>query len=57
MLHHQGGADHLHGGHYVEQKGFFLGGRNQDQGLGQELLNYVKCFLGLGCPFEVIGLL
>ena len=57
MFHYQGGADYLCGGHDVEQKGFSLGGRNQDWGLCQELFNLVKCFLGLGCPFKVTGLL
>ena len=52
LLYHQGGADHLRGGRDVEQKGFSLGGRNYDWGLCQELFNHVKCFLGLGCPFE-----
>ena len=56
-LHYQGGADHLCGGRDVELKVFSLGGRNQDWGLCQELLNHVKCFLGLGRPFEVVGLL
>ena len=45
------------GGRDVEQKVFSLSGRNQNWGLCQELLNHVKCFLGLGRPFEVIGLL
>ena len=56
-LHYQGGADHLRGGHSVEQKGFSIGWRNQDRSLHQKLLDHVKCLLGLGRPFEVIGLL
>ena len=54
-LHYQGGADHLHGGRDVEQKGFSLGRRNQDRGLHQELLDLVKCLLGLGRPLEAVG--
>ena len=57
LLYYQGSANHLRGGRDVEQKGFSLSGRNKDWDLCQELLNHVKCFLGLGCPFEVIGLL
>ena len=57
LLHYQGSADHLHGGHNVEQKGFSIGRRNQDRGLRQKLLDRVKCLLGLGCPFKVVGLL
>ena len=57
LLYHQGGADHLRGGHNVEQKGFPIGWRDQDQGLHQELLDLVKCLLGLGRPFETVGLL
>ena len=56
-LNHQGGADHLRGGHNVEQKGFSIGRRNQDRGLNQKLLDRVKCLLALGHPFEVVSLL
>ena len=56
-LHYQGGADHLRGGCNVEQKGFPIGQRNQDQGLRQELFDCVKRLLGLGHPFEMVGLL
>ena len=41
----------------VEQKGFSIGWRNQDQGLRQKMFDRVKCFLGLGRPFKVVGLL
>ena len=34
-LHHQGGTDHLRGGHNVEQKWFSIGRRDQDRGLCQ----------------------
>jgi len=54
-LHHQGGADHLCGGHNVEQKRFPVG--DQDRGLRQKLLDRVKCLLGLGRPFKMVGLL
>ena len=47
----------MRGGRDVEQKGFSLDRRNQDQGLRQNLLNHVKCLLGVGCPFEVVSLL
>ena len=57
MLYHQGGADHLRGGYNVEQKWFTIGQRDQDRGLRQKLLDRVKCFLGLGRPFEAVGLL
>jgi len=56
-LYHQGGANHLRGGHDVEQNMFPIGRRDQDRGLRQELLDFVKCLLGLGHPFEVVGLL
>ena len=56
-LHYHGGADHLRGGRNVEQKGFSISRRNQDRGLRLELLDLVKCLLGLGRPFEVVGLL
>ena len=54
---HQGGTDHLHGGRNVEQKWFPIGRRDQDQGLHQKLLDHVKCLLGLGRPFKMVGLL
>ena len=54
-LHYQGGVDHLRGGRNVEQKGFSIGRRNQDRGLCQKLLDHVKCLMGLGHPFEVVG--
>ena len=57
LLYYQGSADHLHGGRYVEQKGFSVDWRNQDQGLRQKLLDRIKCLLGLRRPFEVVGLL
>ena len=57
LLHHQGGADHLPGGHNVEQKQFSIGQRNQDQSLCQELFDRVKRLLGLGRPFETVSLL
>ena len=47
----------MSGGRNVEQKGFSIGRRNQDWGLHQKLLDHVKCLLGLGRPFEVVGLL
>ena len=56
-LYHQGGADHFYGGRNVEQKRFPVGWGDQDRGLRQELLDLVKCLLGLGRPFEVVGLL
>ena len=56
-LYHQGGANHLRGGHDVEQKLFPVGQSNQDWGLCQKLLDGVKCFLGLGRPFKMVGLL
>ena len=56
-LYHKGGVDHLCGGHKVEQKRFPIGRGDQDRGLRQELLDFVKCLLGLGHPFEVVGLL
>ena len=45
------------GGRDVEQKWFPVGRRDQDRGLRQELLDCVKCLLGLGSPFEMVGLL
>ena len=57
LLYHQGGADHLRGSRNVEQKWFFIGRRDQDQGLRQKLLDCVKRLLGLGHPFKVVGLL
>ena len=56
-LYHQGGANHLRGGRNVEQKWFPVGEGDLDRGLCQELLNLVKCLLGLGHPFEVVSLL
>ena len=56
-LHHQGSADHLRGGHNVEQKQFPVGQRDLDRGLRQKLLDRVKCLLGLRRPFKVVGLL
>ena len=47
----------MRGGRNVEQKEFSIGRRNQDRGLCQKLLDRVKCLLGLGCPFEMVGLL
>ena len=56
-LYHQGGADHLCGGRDVEQKLFPVGQRDQDRGLRQKPLDRVKRLLGLGRPFEMVGLL
>ena len=56
-LYHQGSADHLRGGRNVEQKRFPVGWGHQDRGLRQELLDLVKCLLGLGHPFKAVGLL
>ena len=56
-LYHQGGADHFHGGRNVEHKWFPVGWGDQDRGLCQELLDLVKRLLGLGHPFEMVGLL
>ena len=56
-LYHQGCADHLRGGHDVEQKRFPIGRGDQDWGLHQKLLDHVKCLLGLGHPFKMVGLL
>jgi len=56
-IYHQGGVDHLRGGRNVEQKRFSIDQRKQDWGLCQKLLDHVKCLLGLGCPFETVGLL
>ena len=56
-LHHQGDADHLCGGRNIEQKRFPVIWGDQDRGLCQELLDLVKCLLGLGRPFETVSLL
>ena len=56
-LYHQGSADHLSGGHDVEKKLFPVSRRDQDRSLCQELLDHVKCLLGLRRPFEMVGLL
>ena len=56
-LYHQGDADHLHGGHNVEQKRFPICRGDQDRGLRLELLDLVKCLLGLWHPFEMVGFL
>ena len=45
------------GGHNIEQKRFPIDRRDQDWGLRQELLDLVKCLLGLGRPFEAVDLL
>ena len=47
----------MRGGHNIEQKRFPIGQEDQDWGLRQELLDLVKCLLGLRCPFEAVGLL
>ena len=47
----------MHGDRNIEQKGFSIGRRNQDRGLHQELFDCVKSLLGLGHPFEMVGLL
>ena len=57
LLYHQGDADHLCGGRDVEKKWFPIGWEDQDRGLRQKLLDRVKCLLGLGHPFETVGLL
>ena len=57
LLYHQGDADHLCGGRNIEQKRFPISQRDQDQGLRQELLDLLKCLLGLGRPFKIVGLL
>ena len=41
----------------VEQKRFPIDRRDQDRGLCQKLLDHVKCFLGLGHLFKMVGLL
>ena len=56
-LYHQGDANHLCGGRNVEQKWFPVGWGDLDRGLRQELLDLVKCLLGLEHPFKVVGLL
>ena len=56
-LYHQIGADRLHGGRNVELKRFPIGRGDQDRGLHQEPIDFVKCLLGLGLPFEAVGLL
>ena len=56
-LHYYGDTEHLCGGCNVEQEGFSIGRRNQDRSLRQKLLDRVKCLLGLGRPFKVVGLL
>ena len=45
------------GGHNIEQKRFPVGRRDQDRGLRHEFLDLIKCLLGLGHPFEMVGLL
>ena len=45
------------GGHNVEQKWFPIDWRDKDQGLCQELLDLVKCLLGLGRLFKTVSLL
>ena len=57
LLYHQGDADHLCGGRNIEQKRFPVIWGDQDWGLCQELLDLVKCLLGLGRPFKGVGLL
>ena len=56
-LYHQGCADHLHGGRNVEQKRFPVGRGDKDRGLRQELLDLIKCLLGLGRPLKMVGFL
>ena len=56
-LYHQGGPDYLRGGCNVEQKRFLIDRGDQYQGLRQELLDLVKCLLGLRRPFEMVGFL
>ena len=56
-LYHHGGADHLRGGHNVEQERFPVGQGNQDRGLHQELLDLIKRLLGLGRPLKMVGFL
>ena len=45
----------MHGGLNVEQERFPIGRGDHDRGLHQELLDFVKCLLGLGRPFETVG--
>ena len=47
----------MHGGCNVEQKRFPIGRRDKDRVLRSELLDLVKCLLGLRRPFEMVGLL
>ena len=56
-LYHQGSADHLRGGHDVEQERFPIDWGDWDRGLRQKLLDRVECLLGLGHPFKMVGLL
>ena len=56
-LYHQGAANHLRGGRNVEQKRFPIGHGDQDRSLCQELLDLVKCLLGLRHPFKTVGFL
>ena len=56
LLYHRGNADYLRGGRNVEQKWFPVGWEDQDRSLHQELLDLVKCLLGLERPFKVVGL-
>ena len=56
LLYHQGDTDHLCGGRNIEQKQFPVSQGDQDRGLRLELLDLVKCLLGLGRPLEMVGL-
>ena len=47
----------MRGGRSVEQKQFPVGRGNLNRGLRQELLDLVKCLLGLRRPFEMVSLL
>ena len=47
----------MSGGRDVEQKGFSIDRKNQNWGFRQKQLDHVKCLLGHGHPFEVVGLL
>ena len=47
----------MHSGRNVEQKRFSIGWGDLDRGLRQELLDLVKCVLGVGHLFEAVCLL
>ena len=47
----------MRGSHNVEQKRFPIGWGDQDRGFCQDLLDLVKCLLGLERQFEAVSLL